>query len=123
MQQEASDDATPAKALITPKSTKKAKRSAAKEEDVNDLPHGLGAIPDIPVKEEEDSTSPTKRASRAKKTIKASKVKKEDVDELVAKATTTTDASLKKKAKAKDNAYGLTPGKTPYPNWPCSRTH
>lgn len=110
---------TSPKLATTSKSTKRAKKSAVKEEDINDLPHGLGAIPDLPLKEEaEDDTRTTKKAAKPRKAAKSTKAKKEDVDDLVAKATTTTAASPKKKAKAKNNAYGLTPGQTPYPNWP-----
>jgi endonuclease III len=117
-QEEANGDDAPAKASVTPKSTKRVKKSAIKEENINDLPHGLGAIPDLPPKDEVDSGTPPKKTAKPKKTTKASKAKKEEVDEIVAKATSTTDASSKKNAKTKNNAYGLTPGHTPYPNWP-----
>ncbi|KAF2829884.1 DNA glycosylase [Ophiobolus disseminans] len=109
----------PANAPVTLKSTKRAKKSVVKEENVNDLPHGLGAIPDLPLKKEVDAPEPpSKKATKPKKAAKASKAKTEDVNDLVAKATSTTDAAPKKKAKAKNNTYGLTPGHTPYPNWP-----
>jgi endonuclease III len=115
-QEEVNGDETSAKALATPKRTKRAKKSTIKEENVNDLPHGLGALPDLPPKDGDDNSTPPKKATT--KRTKATKTKKENVNELVAKATSTTDASPKKKAKAKNNAYGLTPGHTPYPNWP-----
>jgi endonuclease III len=123
-QEETNGDEVPAKAVATPKSNKRAKKSAVKEEEINDLPHGLGAIPDIAAKEEATDDSPpakkkaAKKAVTPKKSTKATKAKKEEVDDLVAKATTTTHASPKKTAKAKNNAYGLTPGHTPYPNYP-----
>lgn len=113
VKQEEANNETSAKSLATPKGNKRAKKSAVKEESINDLPHGLGAIPDLPPKEEE--VSPAKKAAKSKR---ASKAKKEEVDDLVEKAVTTTDESPKKKGKAKNNGYGLTPGKTPYPNWP-----
>ncbi|OAK98133.1 DNA glycosylase [Phaeosphaeriaceae sp. SRC1lsM3a] len=113
VKQEESSSENPAKSLSTPKSNKRAKKGAVKEEDVNDLPHGLGAIPDLPTKQEE--SSPKKKETKSKRNTKA---KKGEVDDLVAKATATTDDSPKKKGKAKNNSYGLTPGKTPYPNWP-----
>ncbi|KAL1792372.1 hypothetical protein ACET3X_008879 [Alternaria dauci] len=119
---EESPDATTKKAPITPKRTKRAKKSAVKQEDINQLPHNLGAIPDVPVKNEQDeSETPAKKPRKSatpKKPAKAAKPKKEEVDDLVAKATTTTDASPKKKTKAKTGGYGLTPGQTPYPNYP-----
>ncbi|KAG9185754.1 amidophosphoribosyltransferase [Alternaria panax] len=119
---EESPGATTRKAPATPRSTKRAKKSAVKQEDINDLPHNLGAIPDLPVKNEHDeSKAPAKKSKKPatpKKSVNATKAKKEEVNDLVAKATTTTDASLKKKSKAKTGGYGLTPGHTPYPNYP-----
>ncbi|KAH4003425.1 hypothetical protein HBH64_203700 [Parastagonospora nodorum] len=113
------DAEAPEKASATPKSTKRAKKGAVKREDINDLPHGLGAIPTIPdAPSKAASTEDVPPAKKRATPRKSAKVKKEDVDDLVAKATTTTDASPKKKAKAKNNDYGLTPGKTPYPNYP-----
>lgn len=118
---EESPDATTKKAPVTSKSTKRAKRSAVKQEDINELPHNLGAIPDLPVKDEEAeskaSAKKPRKSATPKKSAKATKPKKEEVDDLVAKATTTTDASSKK-SKAKTGGYGLTPGHTPYPNYP-----
>lgn len=118
-QDENGDVEAPAKAPATPKSTKRAKKSAVKWEDINDLPHGLGAIPAVPdASSKAASTEDDPPAKKRATPRKSAKVKKEDVDDLVAKATTTTDALPKKKAKAKKNDYGLTPGKTPYPNYP-----
>jgi endonuclease III len=114
---EESPDVTSKKAPVTPKSTKRTKKSTVKQEEINQLPHNLGAIPDLPVKNEEDERKAS--AKKPKKSAKATKPKKEEVDDLVAKATTTTtDAPLKKKSKAKTGGYGLTPGQTPYPNYP-----
>lgn len=112
----ASQEPSPAKALpVTPKSTRKRARTAAIEEDVNELPHNLGTIPDlIPSQVKPKDGSPAKKA-RHLKASKPTSRKTEDVEELVAKATATTENSPKK---AKNNSYGLTPGKTPYPNWP-----
>jgi endonuclease III len=88
-----------------------------KAEDVNDLPHGLGALPDLPAKEEHDvDATPAKKARTPKKSTKTAKAKKESVDDLVDKATSTTKDTPKKKAKS--NNYGLKTGETPYPNWP-----
>jgi endonuclease III len=115
------DHQTSKKAPVTPKSTKRAKKTAVKEEDINDLPHGLGAIPDLPVKAEADKgASSAKKPRKSKKAATSATAKEEDVDDLITKVATTTDDAPKKKAKAKakNNAYGLTPGQTPYPNWP-----
>jgi endonuclease III len=111
--------ATPsAKVSVTPKSSKRAKKSAVKHEDVNDLPHGLGAIPSLTPKEEANNEHLSAKKRRKSRTpAKASAAKKEDVDDLVAKATSMNGDSATKKT-AKNNGYGLTPGQTPYPNWP-----
>ncbi|KAH7090465.1 base excision DNA repair protein [Paraphoma chrysanthemicola] len=107
----------PAKSHATPRSIKRAKKGTVKKEDVNDLPHGLGAIPDLPVKDEEGGeVSPARKAKTPRKSTKAARVKKEEVDDVVEKATSTTKESPKKKAK--NNNYGLKTGETPYPNWP-----
>ncbi|KAL5118189.1 hypothetical protein ACEQ8H_003861 [Pleosporales sp. CAS-2024a] len=115
-QEDANGDEPPVEKPLTPKSIKRAKKSIVKTEDINDLPHGLGAIPDAPAQAASTTNTPsTKKAPKPKKSPRA---KKEEAHDLVAKATTTTDASPKKKASAKNNAYGLTPGHTPYPNYP-----
>lgn len=109
---------TSTKSLATPKSNKRAKRPIVKEEDVNDLPHNLGAIPETSVKEELDETSSSAKQPRSTKVKKEPLVKKKSVKDVVAKATSITGDSPKKKDKAKSSSYGLTPGHTPYPNYP-----
>jgi endonuclease III len=102
---------SPEKLLATSKSAKRAKK-VKKEEDVDDLPHNLGAIPDLTPEEDEEppSAKKTKKAGKPKKTAKA---KKADVDDLVEKAAMTDKKTPKKKG-----GYGLTPGQTPYPDYP-----
>lgn len=102
------EDESPENARVTPRDVKRAKK-VKKEEDVNDLPYNLGAIPDIL----DDSVNQASSNKRTKKGKKGSKVKREDVDDLVEKATATDKKTPKKKA-----SYGLTPGQTPYPNYP-----
>lgn len=100
---------------VAPKSAKRAKKSVVKQEDINDLPHNLGAIPNLPVKQEDDDDIKRDSAKKTKKATKKASVKKEDVGDVVDKATTTTP---NKKSKGKTGSYGLTPGQTPYPNYP-----
>lgn len=102
---------SPEKALATPKRAKRAKKMK-KEDDANDLPHNLGAIPDL-TPEEDDEIPSAKKTRKAAKVKKGIKVRTEDVDELVKKAVTTDNKTPKKKG-----GYGLTPGQTPYPNYP-----
>lgn len=95
------------------------------EEDINELPHNLGKVitaSDGNVKDEvkeEAEPLPKKRSAR-KPAAKKEDVKK--INETVAKATATTDPAeespTKKARKHKANPYGLTPGETPYPDWP-----
>lgn len=103
--------------VANPKVPRKRPRSAAvKDEDSNELPHNLGSIPDLKSDHAATSEEPAgKKPKRSRKSTKAHSLKKEDVEEFVAKATTTPDVSP---TKAKNNKYGLTPGQTPYPNWP-----
>lgn len=106
-------ESSPEEGLATPKSTKRA-RKVKEEEDVNDLPHNLGSIPDLSAKLQAKDDVPTaKTAKKATKPKKAMKAKREDVDDLVEKATKPDKKTSKKKA-----SYGLTPGQTPYPNYP-----
>ena len=116
-----------AKPVVSPapsasKGEKRKRESRVKvEEDINELPHNLGklvAASDTDVKEE--LGLPVKPiAKRGKKSAEDS-VKEV---EAVVKAATATEASaeaspVKKARKAKANPYGLTPGQTPYPDWP-----
>ncbi|KAF2130728.1 DNA glycosylase [Dothidotthia symphoricarpi CBS 119687] len=114
------DDSEPEPSVKTPatsKSSKRAKTAAVKKEEVNDLPHNLGAIPDLsPNADANDDGPSAKKTAKPKKAAKPKAPKKEKVEDVVAKATMTTKESPKKKGK--NNSYGLTPGHTPYPNWP-----
>lgn len=98
------------------KNTRKRQRTfTIKEEDVNELPHNLGSVPNLAVKEASVESTPTAKPKKSRKTSNIPAAKQEDVENLVAKAVTTPKATPKK---AKNNSYGLTPGQTPYPNWP-----
>ncbi|GME49780.1 putative gpd family base excision DNA repair protein [Neofusicoccum parvum] len=107
---------------ITPNSGRKRARPAAKtEDDVNDLPHGLGAIPAVDGDSAEDEKPATKkRKARASKSSKpnVAKALKEaaPLADKLAEADGAEPKSAKKKGKG--NNYGLTPGQTPYPDYP-----
>ncbi|KAF2796879.1 DNA glycosylase [Melanomma pulvis-pyrius CBS 109.77] len=95
-----------------PNSTRKRQRVVAvKDEDINELPHNLGSISNLPPLDIE-TDSPAKKLRKSRKVDKDILPKNESVDEVVAKATATP-----KKSPQKTNTYGLTPGQTPYPNW------
>ncbi|EOA90653.1 hypothetical protein ACJQWK_11320 [Exserohilum turcicum] len=99
----------------TRRNNKRTKTSAVKQEDANELPHNLGAIPEIAIKQEDGD----KKASKnTRKPAKHTTPKKEKAETLVSKAATTSDEAPKKKGKGKTGGYGLTPGQTPYPNYP-----
>ncbi|KAF2178697.1 DNA glycosylase [Zopfia rhizophila CBS 207.26] len=109
------------KQLVTPKrSSRKRPQAAVKnDEDIDELPHNLGTTPNLTLAAPTENGSPAKKYRKSRKSSTVASPKKEDitenVDELVAKATATPDVSPKK---AKNISYGLTPGQTPYPNWP-----
>lgn len=116
------------KQVATPTSTGRKRKRAGPvkvEEDINELPHNLGkviAASEGNVKaevEEEARPLPKKRKAR-NPAAKRDEIK--DVQETVVKATTvvnpTEESPTKKTRKPKANPYGLTPGETPYPDWP-----
>ena len=106
--------ATPA----TPAPSKKRTRTSIKQEDdgdVNELPHNLGTTLPTPGADWEDYAA----SAPAKKRTKRSAKKKEDVDDAGVKSETemAPEPTPKKTPKKKEN-YGLTPGITPYPDYP-----
>ncbi|KZM18857.1 catalytic [Ascochyta rabiei] len=107
------EDASPENPPVTPKSTKRTKKMK-KEEDVDGLPHNLGSGPGLsPKTEVEDKAPSTGKTKKVTNPKPVTKTKKEGVSALVERATTTEKKLPKKKA-----SYGLTPGQTPYPNYP-----
>ncbi|KAI7077268.1 hypothetical protein KC352_g41889, partial [Hortaea werneckii] len=118
-QQLSSPPSTPA-----PGSRKRSRKSGnvKKEDDgdVNELPHNLGtALPTPGADDDADPSPPKKRTKRSK--LKAEET--EDLKEnLVDAAIKAEDEDVKpeespKKTPKKAN-YGLTPGQTPYPDYP-----
>lgn len=108
-------------APTTPANTsKKRTRTSIKQEegDVNELPHNLGTALPTPGAEWEDyaaSEQPAKRAKRGKEEaiVKAD----EDASPKIEEGVEMKIESPKKTPKKKEN-YGLTPGITPYPDYP-----
>ena len=92
------------------------------EGDVNELPHNLATALPTPGADADDDAASAPSSKRARRSVKKNEadvvkkdeaeVKKEDEHEQAAETT-----SPKKTAKRKDN-YGLTPGVTPYPDYP-----
>ncbi|KAI9823448.1 MAG: hypothetical protein M1832_002459 [Thelocarpon impressellum] len=122
--------------------------SAKVEEDINELPHNLGRLPggstpaakahakdspagdqaaseNVRIKDEVDP-SPAKRTSaRRAKNIDAQQALHDPANLVAAEKLAAAAAESgpeeppkKKGRKAKVNPYGLTPGETPYPDWP-----
>ncbi|OJD35264.1 uncharacterized protein BKCO1_1800014 [Diplodia corticola] len=111
---------------ITPNTGRKRARATAKrEDDINDLPHGLGAIPSVdddPVEDEKPPAKKRKAKSGTERTnLNVSKAL-EDAAPLAEKLAEDDKAAVKstkkKPGKGKNNSYGLTPGQTPYPDYP-----
>lgn len=105
---------------------KKRKRTTAPkiEEDPDELPHNLGKA--FATKEEnfedrkdEDNGEPPSK----KKVTRKIAGKAGDIQKLAAKVQSATselqeDSPAKKSRKRRTNAYGLTPGVSPFPDWP-----
>ncbi len=111
---------------VRPNAVKKRKRVAAPkvEEDPNELPHNLGkafASSDVGVRGEvAEDAEPAPKKRSIKKPLEQ-KQQTEDVVQIVDNSICTDKPAKlprKKSAKTKDNPYGLTPGVTPYPDWP-----
>ncbi|KAK0507307.1 hypothetical protein JMJ35_010345 [Cladonia borealis] len=92
------------------------------EEDSDELPHNMGKRPsaNAKIKEEEvadDKSSPKKANDAVKNTAKEERA--EDAKEVIegAKIVDEVEGPVKKKAKTA-TPYGLTPGRSPFPDWP-----
>lgn len=83
---------------------------------MNDLPHNLGTTLPTPGADWEDFAVRQPATKRAKRTPKKEELIEDDVEADV-KTETVEGESPKKTPKKKDN-YGLTPGSTPYPDYP-----
>ena len=99
------------------KTQKRTRGSVKKEPAVEELPHNLGSLPSP----DTDEQPPTKK--RASRSTKATPVKAEpkELAQLAEKAGIVDEESpksAKKAKKEKSNKYGLSPGQTPYPDWP-----
>lgn len=111
---------------VRPNAVKKRKRVVAPkaEEDPNELPHNLGkafASSDVGVKGEvAENAEPAPKKRNIKKPLEQNEQTK-DALQIVDDSNRTDEPAKhprKKSAKTKDNPYGLTPGVTPYPDWP-----
>ena len=115
---------TESSAVVTPANTGRKRKRATQtkvEEDPNELPHNLGRLPVVsgPVLSGSGGVKP-EEPSPKKRNTKATTTK-----EVLVKPTeqaTTTDAPegtpAKKSRPRTANPYGLTPGVTPFPDWP-----
>ncbi|KAI9694366.1 MAG: hypothetical protein M1820_008966 [Bogoriella megaspora] len=109
----------------TPASSKKRTRAAVKQEDINELPHNLGAsnaLLNAPEDTRVNEALPKKK-SRTTTRKPSKRVASNDLDEKpsIDAADTTVQVhsdSTKKAKKPKNINYGLTPGSTPFPDWP-----
>ena len=105
----------------TGRKRKRAKPAPKVEEDPDELPHNMGRRPGAKVKVEEEETGDVKPSLKKAKTAKKAEKEEqiEDAKEVIegAKAADAVEGLTKKKAKTAQS-YGLTPGKSPFPNWP-----
>ena len=120
MLSEASKDFTTKDKATTPASSRKRTRTTVKQED-EDLPHNLGGLND-------SRTQSTKSIGDVETSKKKSRQSTRDsaISDQTKPLPTSPDdeadpdapVSAKKSKKAKDSNYGLTPGETPFPEWP-----
>lgn len=116
-----------AKASLTPATNaKKRKRAAAPkvEEDPDELPHNLGKAfavknEDVQDAKDKDHGEPSYKKQATHNTVSKAEEFKE-LTETVEEATAEMQeySPAKKSRKRKTNAYGLTPGVSPFPDWP-----
>ena len=106
----------------TGRKRKRAAPAPKSEEDPDELPHNMGKRPSATAKVKEEGVenvklSPEKTNGAVKSTMKQEQV--EDAKEVIegAKIADEGEGPAKKKAKT-TTSYGLTPGKSPFPDWP-----
>ena len=111
-------------AANTGRKRKRAEPAPKVEDDPDELPHNMGRRPGAEPKVKEEETGSVKPSpKKAKTTRKAEKEEQiEDTKEVIegakaSKAVGEVEGLAKKKAKTA-KSYGLTPGKTPFPDWP-----
>ncbi|KAL4927517.1 uncharacterized protein BDV17DRAFT_282590 [Aspergillus undulatus] len=91
------------------------RKIGTKLDDVNDLPHNLGSVAELARAKTEDEVNGTAKAEVKEESID---LLKHEIQYTVDKATETLLPSSPKKKAKKTNTYGLTPGVTPFPDWP-----
>lgn len=115
---------TESSAAVTAAGTGRKRKRAAPpktEDDPNELPHNLGRlpVPSGPAVGESGVLEPEEPARKKRNTKPTTKT---EVPVKTAEQATTTDAPegtrVKKVKRRVANPYGLTPGVTPFPDWP-----
>jgi len=101
----------------TPASSKKRQRKSIKEEPNDELPHNLSTnLPTPATDAEEDAAPPPKK--RTRRTPQKEEAVSEDEAKAVKDEPTESPEISPKKTPKKKETYGLTPGKSPYPDYP-----
>lgn len=106
----------------TGRKRKRAAPAPKAEEIPDELPHNMGKRPSATAKVKEEGkenvkSSPEKANDAVKSTMKEEEV--EDAEDVIegAKFADEAEGPVKKKAKTA-TSYGLTPGRSPFPDWP-----
>ena len=109
----------------TPANSRKRARPAVKQEDEQDLPHNLGGSSENSKQANyssiaEETPKKKQRQSQRQTPQQASKIDRGELSpkDEGNKVESLTPNSSKKGKKSKDQSYGLTPGETPFPEWP-----
>jgi len=92
---------------------KRASPTLKVETDDGELPHNMGKWAPSKSKVKEEDGEEAKSTPQQRRAPISAKKQEQDQD-----AKEVTGGPPKKKARKKANPYGLTPGETPFPNWP-----
>ena len=111
---------------VTPPKTKGTKRKRAasapkkeEEEDDDELPHNMGKRPAAKPKVKQEGVEEAQTATKTTRRPKPTKpAEQEEQDQEAKDVIEGSEAPPKKKRAKKPNPYGLTPGETPFPDWP-----
>lgn len=106
----------------TGRKRKRAAPAPKSEEDPDELPHNMGKRPSATAKMNEEEVENVKSLPKEANGAVKSKMKEEQIEDAKeviegVKIVDEVEGPAKKKAKT-TTSYGLTPGKSPFPDWP-----
>ncbi|KAI9739202.1 MAG: hypothetical protein M1834_007415 [Cirrosporium novae-zelandiae] len=108
--------------LEIPSKRKRQEPTKIEDSEYMELPHNMGRVKRVPTRDSDNELSRKLETVSVKTKVKSvpqdkKSIKLEDDSRDVA-SHIAESSSPKKRRKGKANKYGLTPGETPYPDWP-----